>query len=60
MRCSLDVRMRMVNVVRGGGSKAEAAQRFKVGEAGVDRWLAPGGLIPSDLGRTPPTHWMGP
>lgn len=52
--------MRMVNVVRGGGSKAETAQRFKVGEAGGDRWLTPGGLIPSDLGRIPPTHWMGP
>lgn len=28
----------------GGGSKAEAARRFKVGEASVYRWLKPGGL----------------
>ena len=34
----------MVDFVRSGGSKAEAARRFKVGEASVDRWLKPGGL----------------
>jgi len=30
--------------VRRGGSKAEAARRFKVGEASVYRWLKPGGI----------------
>ncbi|MEK9141571.1 MAG: IS630 transposase-related protein [Nitrospirota bacterium] len=44
MRCSSDVRQRVVDVVRGGGSKAEAARRFRVGEASVYRWLKPGGL----------------
>ncbi|NOU08473.1 MAG: hypothetical protein HOO98_00425 [Nitrospira sp.] len=31
-------------VLSGGGSKAEAARRFRVGEASVYRWLKPGGL----------------
>lgn len=44
MRCSLDLRQRVVEFVRSGGSKAEAARRFKVGEASVYRWLKPGGL----------------
>jgi len=44
MRCSSDLRRRVVSFVRGGGSKAEAARRFKVGEASVYRWLKPGGL----------------
>ena len=44
MRCSRDLRQRVVEFVRGGGSKAEAARRFKVGEASVYRWLKPGGL----------------
>ncbi len=44
MRCSGDVRQRVVNCVRSGGSKAEAARRFQVGEASVYRWLKPGGL----------------
>lgn len=34
----------MVDFVQCGGSKAEAARRFKVGEASVYRWLKPGGL----------------
>lgn len=34
----------MVDFVRSGGSKAEAARRFKMGEASVYRWLKPGGL----------------
>jgi transposase len=45
MRCSPDLRQRVVEFVRGGGSKAEAARRFKVGEASVYRWLKPGGLM---------------
>ena len=44
MRCSTDLRQRVVELVRGGGSQAEAARRFKVGEASVYRWLKPGGL----------------
>lgn len=44
MRCSGDLRQRVVDFVRSGGSKAEAARRFKVGEASVYRWLKPGGL----------------
>ena len=44
MRCSSDLRQRVVEFVRSGGSKAEAARRFRVGEASVDRWLKPGGL----------------
>jgi len=44
MRCSPDWRQRVVDFVRGGGSKADAARRFTVGEASVYRWLKPGGL----------------
>ena len=44
MRCSSDLRQRVVDFVRGGGSKAEAARRFKVGEASVYRWLKPDGM----------------
>ena len=44
MRCSLDLRKRVVDFVRDGGSKAEAARRFNVGAASVYRWTKPGGL----------------
>jgi len=44
MRCSKDLRKRVVDFVRGGGSKAAAARRFSVGQASVYRWLKPGGL----------------
>ncbi|NGZ08538.1 MAG: IS630 family transposase [Nitrospira sp. LK70] len=44
MRCSVDLRQRVVDFVRSGGSKAEAARRFRVGEASVYRWLKPGGV----------------
>jgi len=44
MRCSSDLRQRVVDFVRSGGSKAEAARRFMVGEASVYRWLKPGGV----------------
>jgi len=40
MRCSADLRRRVVEYVRAGGGKAEAAQRFSVGVASVFRWLA--------------------
>lgn len=44
MRCSSDIRKRVIAFVEGGGSKAEAARRFNVGEASVYRWTRPGGL----------------
>ena len=44
MRCSGDLRQRVVDFVRNGGNKAGAARRFKVGEASVYRWLKPGGI----------------
>lgn len=40
MRCSTDLRKRVVVFVRSGRSREEAAQRFKVGVASVYRWLA--------------------
>ena len=44
MRCSIDLRQRVVDFVGSGGSTAEAARRFKVGEASVYRWLKPDGV----------------
>ncbi|MDH4343463.1 MAG: transposase, partial [Nitrospira sp.] len=41
---SVDLRQRVVGFVRSGGSKAEAARRFKVDEASVYRGLKPGGV----------------
>jgi transposase len=38
MRCSQDLRKRVLAFVQGGGSKAEAARRFQVGRASVYRW----------------------
>jgi transposase len=40
MRCSSDLRRRVVKFVREGGGKREAALRFCVGEASVYRWVA--------------------
>lgn len=40
MRCSSDIRKRVIDFVRSGGSKAEAARRFQVGRASVYRWLS--------------------
>lgn len=44
MRCSSDIRKRVIEFVRGGGSKAEAARRFQVSQMSVYRWLKPDGL----------------
>jgi len=44
MRCAVDLRQGVVDGVRRGGSKAEAARRFKVGEASVYCWLKPDGI----------------
>ena len=40
MRCSSDLRRRVVKFVKNGGGKREAALRFGVGEASVYRWMA--------------------
>jgi transposase len=53
MRCSLDLRRRVVAFVQRGGSKAEAARRFQVGEASVYRWLKPDGLTDKHTPRKP-------
>ncbi|MFN5857324.1 MAG: IS630 transposase-related protein, partial [Pseudanabaenaceae cyanobacterium] len=39
MTYSVDLRERVVEYVRGGGSKAEAARRYAVSEATVYAWL---------------------
>lgn len=39
MRCSSDLRKRVLGFVAAGGSKADAAERFQVGIASVYRWL---------------------
>ena len=54
MRCSSDLRKRILDYVRGGGSKAAAARRFQVSRASVYNWLkAPDGLA---YQRTGPRH----
>src|SRR5512144_848042 len=40
MRCSSDLRLRVIEFVNAGGRKAEAARRFRVGQASVYRWLS--------------------
>jgi len=42
MRCSSDLRKRVISFVQAGGSKRDAARRFGVGEASVYRWLSCG------------------
>lgn len=39
MRCSSDLRKRVIEFVAGGGSKAEAAKRFQVSRGSVYNWL---------------------
>ena len=39
MRCSSDLRRRVIDFVRNGGSKAEAARRFQVARSSVYRWM---------------------
>ena len=39
MRCSPDLPKRVIEFVRGGGSKAEAARRFQVSRASLDNWM---------------------
>lgn len=51
MTYSVDLRGRVVDFVRGGGSKSEAARRFRIGEATVYRWLSAKRLAPKVQGR---------
>ena len=39
MRCSIDLRKRVLEFVENGGSKSEAARRFTVSRASVYVWL---------------------
>ena len=55
MRCSRDLRKRVVAFVRGGGSKTAAASRFQVSRASVYRWTqGPEGLSYRRPGPTGP------
>jgi transposase len=40
MRCSQDLRKRVIKFVQGGGRKAEAARRFQVSRASVYNWTS--------------------
>lgn len=42
MRCSKDLRRRVIAYVKAGGKKVEAAKHFGVGEASVYRWVRHG------------------
>ena len=42
MRCSLDIRTRVIDFVKNGGSKAEAARRYQVSARSVFYWLKQG------------------
>lgn len=46
MTCSIDLRERVVNFVRSGGSKAEAARRFCISRRTVYNWLGRDNLSP--------------
>ena len=46
MTCSLDIRERVVEFVRSGGGKAEAARRFSVSRRTVYNWLNRDDLSP--------------
>ena len=47
----LDLRKRVVNFVRSGGSKAEAARRYEISEATVYSWLNRPDLKPTVVSR---------
>ncbi|MCB9963417.1 MAG: helix-turn-helix domain-containing protein [Rhodospirillales bacterium] len=46
MTCSLDLKERVVEFVRSGGSKAEAARRFSVSRRSIYYWLGLDDLSP--------------
>jgi putative transposase len=50
MTCSIDLRERVVNFVRSGGSKAEAARRFCVSCRTIYNWLERDNLSPKKHG----------
>jgi|AACY02.16.fsa_nt_gi Transposase and inactivated derivatives len=50
MTCSLDIRERVVDFVRSGGGKAEAARRFSVSRRTVYNWLSREDLSPKAHG----------
>lgn len=49
MAYSLDLRRRVINFVKNGGSKVESASRFKVSRATVHRWLIRTDLSPTKV-----------
>ena len=51
MHYSIDLRQRVVDFVRGGGSKAEPSRRFKVSLWCVFDWLKRGDLSPQKVTR---------
>lgn len=53
MRCSTDLCQRVVECVRSGGSRAEAARQFQVGEVSMYRWLKPTAGLPASDPRRP-------
>ena len=50
MTCSIDLRERVINFVRSGGSKAEASRRFSVSQRSVYYWLRRDNLSPKTHG----------
>ena len=40
MRCSSDLRKRVIDFVKSGGSKVEAARRFQVSRGSVYNWIS--------------------
>ena len=50
MTCSIDIRERVVDFIRSGGGKAEAARRFKVSRKSVYNWLSRDDLSPKKHG----------
>lgn len=51
MTCSFDLRKRVVEFVKGGGSKAEAARKYSVCRSAVYDWLKSDTLKPKKQGR---------
>jgi len=50
MTCSIDLRERVVDFVRSGGSKAQAARRYNVSRKTVYNWLSRDDLSPKAPG----------
>lgn len=54
MTYSVDLRKRAVDFVNGGGSKTEAARRFRVGRSTIYDWMKRETLTPSKAGPKQP------